>query len=216
LTTSRAVVFDLWDTLVDWPLDAMAELNARWAERLGLTTDDFVARWREENVSRNTVPLAETLRTLGAADGDVQELVDLRFALARRVLLPRKGAVETLVELGERGIRRGLISVCTEEVAAVWPETALAPHFESALFSATSGLMKPDPRIYALACEELGVRPEEALFVGDGANDELAGAERAGLRAVLIHRAGSPPIWPGLERWDGLRVTSVPEVVDLL
>ena len=216
MTRTRAVVFDLWDTLVDWPLAAMAELNAAWAARLGLTTEDFVARWRAENVSRNTLPLADSLRTLGAADGVVQDLVDLRFALARRSLVPRPGAVETLVELGDREIRRGLISVCTEEVAAVWPETALAPHFESALFSATSGLMKPDPRIYALACEELGVRPEEALFVGDGANDELAGAERAGLRAVLIHRAGRPPIWPGLEGWDGLRVTSVPQVLDLL
>jgi putative hydrolase of the HAD superfamily len=194
----------------------MAELNAAWASRLGLTAEDFVTRWREENVSRNTAPLAHSLRSLGAADGVVQELVDLRFALARRVLVPRPGAVATLVELRERGIRRGLISVCTEEVAAVWPETALAPHFESALFSATCGLMKPDPRIYALACEELGVRPAEAVFVGDGANDELPGAERAGLRAVLIHRAGSPPIWPGLEGWSGPRITSVPELLDLL
>ena len=194
----------------------MAELNAAWAARLGLTTEAFVERWREENVRRNTAPLVESLRSLGAADGIVQELVDLRFALARRVLVPRPGAVETLVELGERGIRRGLISVCTEEVAAVWPETPLAPHFESALFSATSGLMKPDPRIYALACDELGVRPEEAVFVGDGANDELAGAERAGLRAVLIHRARRPPFWPGLEGWDGLRITAVPEILELV
>jgi putative hydrolase of the HAD superfamily len=132
------------------------------------------------------------------------------------VVVPRPGAVETLVELGERGIARGLISVCTEEIPAIWAETALAPHFESALFSATCGLMKPDPRVYELACEQLGVRPEEAVFVGDGANDELAGAERAGLRAVLIHRRGRAPFWPGLESWDGPRITSVPELLDVL
>jgi putative hydrolase of the HAD superfamily len=213
---TRAVVFDLWDTLVDWPLDAMAELNARWAQRLGLSTDDFVEQWREEQVSRNTAPLADSLRALGAADGAVEELVQLRFALARQTLVPRPGAVETLVELGERGIKRGLISVCTEEVPAVWPETELAAHVDAALFSATCGLMKPDPRVYELACEQLGVRPEEAVFVGDGANDELAGAERAGLRAVLIHRAGRPPIWPGLDGWDGPRITSVPDLLGLL
>jgi putative hydrolase of the HAD superfamily len=214
--TTRAVVFDLWDTLVDWPLDAMAELNARWAERLGLSTDDFVERWREGHVSRNTSPLADGLRALGATDGVLEELVALRFELARRVLVPRPGAVETLVELGARGIGRGLISVCTEEVPAVWPETELAAHVDAALFSATCGLMKPDPRVYELACEQLGVRPDEAVFVGDGANDELAGAERAGLRAVLIHRPDRPPIWPGLADWDGLRITSVPALLDVL
>jgi putative hydrolase of the HAD superfamily len=212
--TTRAVVFDLWDTLVDWPLDAMAELNERWAKRLGLTTDDLVERWREGHVSRNTSPLADGLRALGATDGVVDELVQLRFELARRVLLPRPGAVETLVELGERGIERGLISVCTEDVPAAWPDTELAPHIDAAVFSATCGLMKPDPRIYELACEQLGVRPDEAVFVGDGANDELAGAERAGLRAVLIHHPGRAPIWPGLADWHGPRITSVPEVLD--
>jgi putative hydrolase of the HAD superfamily len=212
----RAVVFDLWDTLVDWPLEAMAELNARWAERLGLTTAELERRWREDHVRRNTEPLAACLRALGAVDGAVDELVALRLDLARRVLVPRAGAVETLAELGARGIGRGLVSVCTEDVPLVWPETALAAHVDSAVFSATSGLMKPDPRAYAVACEELGVEPGEALFVGDGANDELAGAERAGLRAVLIHRPGEAPIWPGLEDWRGLRVTSVPEVLELV
>ena len=48
----------------------------------------------------------------------IDELVELRFELARRVLVPRPGAVETLEELGARGIKRGLISVCTEEVPA--------------------------------------------------------------------------------------------------
>jgi putative hydrolase of the HAD superfamily len=56
-------------------------------------------------------------------------------------------------------------------------------------------MRKPDPRIYRLACEELGVEPEEAMFVGDGANDELAGAERVGMRSVLIHRDGEAPSW---------------------
>jgi putative hydrolase of the HAD superfamily len=213
---TRAVVFDLWDTLVDWPLAAMAELNARWAERLGLTAEELERRWREDHVRRNTEPLAACLRSLGAVDGVVDELVALRLELARSVLVPRPGAVETLAELGARGIGRGLVSVCTEDVPLVWPETELAPHVDSAVFSATSGLMKPDARAYALACEELGVEPAEALFVGDGANDELAGAERAGLRAVLIHRPGEAPIWPGLEDWSGVRVTSVPEVLELV
>jgi putative hydrolase of the HAD superfamily len=167
-------------------------------------------------VLRNTAPLADSLRAIGAVDGAVEELVALRVAHTRRALVPRPGAIETLDDLGRRGIGRGLISVCTEDVALVWPETELALRFDSALFSASCGLMKPDRRVYELACEQLGVRPDEAVFVGDGANDELAGAARAGLRAVLIHRPGRAPTWPGLADWDGPRITSLPDGHELL
>jgi putative hydrolase of the HAD superfamily len=77
-------------------------------------------------------------------------------------------------------------------------------------------LRKPDPRIYLLACEQLGVPPEDAIFVGDGANDELAGAERVGMRAVLIHRPSEEPPWEEVRDWNGPRITAVPEVLGLL
>jgi putative hydrolase of the HAD superfamily len=201
---------------VDWPLEAMAELNARWAERLGLSTAELDALWRADPDRRNTASLGDCLRAIGAFDGVVDELVALRLAMARRALVPRRGAVETLTELGARGIRRGLLSVCSEDVPAVWAESELAPHLDATVFSATSGLVKPDPRSYELACAALGVRPDQALFVGDGANDELAGAERAGLRAVLVHRPGRAPIWPGLDDWHGPRISSLPQVLELL
>ena len=48
------------------------------------------------------------------------------------------------------------------------------------------------------------------------ANDELAGALRVGMRALLIHRPGDPPLWPEVQAWDGPRVTSIPEVLEVL
>ena len=81
-----------------------------------------------------------------------------------------------------------MISVCSEEVPELWEETPFAGLFDSTVFSCSVGLRKPDPAIYRLALDELGVEPADAMFVGDGANDELAGAERVGMRAVLILR----------------------------
>ena len=63
-------------------------------------------------------------------------------------------------------------------------ETAFHGLFDAEVFSAAVGLRKPDPRIYRLALELLHVEPAEAVFVGDGANDELAGAERVGMTAI--------------------------------
>jgi putative hydrolase of the HAD superfamily len=76
--------------------------------------------------------------------------------------------------------------------------------------------MKPARQIYERACAELGVEPAECLFVGDGANDELRGAQDVGMRPVLIHREGEEPHWENLREWNGLRITSIPQVLELV
>jgi putative hydrolase of the HAD superfamily len=144
----------------------------------------------------------------------MQEFLELRRSFAREILgRPREGAVATLAELRARGLRTGLITVCSEDTVDVWPETPFAGLFDAEVFSCSCGLRKPDPRIYGLACEQLGVRPGESIFVGDGANDELAGAERVGMRAILIHRPGEEPARPEVRDWPGPRITSIPDVL---
>jgi FMN phosphatase YigB (HAD superfamily) len=46
------------------------------------------------------------------------------------------------------------------------------------------GMSKPDPRVFALVLDRLGARPDEAAHVGDIARTDIAGARRAGMRAV--------------------------------
>jgi putative hydrolase of the HAD superfamily len=213
---TRAVVFDLWDTLVDFDVEGSLAVQVEMAERLGRDPEKFRLEWNETRAARETGPLATALAGFGVDEMLIRELVELRTEATRRWLVPREGALETLRELGERGIARGLISVCSEEVATLWEESPFSGLFEATVFSCSVGLAKPDPRIYLLACEQLEVEPAEALFVGDGANDELAGAERVGMRAVLIHRPGKEPYWPGALDWPGARVTSIPQVLELL
>ena len=100
--------------------------------------------------------------------------------------------------------------MCSDDVPEAWPETPFHGLFDAEVFSCTVGLRKPDPRIYLLACEQLGVDPEDATFVGDGANDELAGAERVGMTAILFERPGEE------QEWDGLRIRRLPEVLSIL
>jgi putative hydrolase of the HAD superfamily len=216
LAQLRAVIFDLWDTIVDWPDEDWQVLKGRLADRMGLEHDHFDSLWEKTYWKRQTSPIRTMFEAIGADGEHLEELIELRTAFTRAGLRPRPGAVETLCTLRERGFRLGLISVCSEEVPLLWAETDFAGLFDSTVFSATCGLRKPDPEIYLLACRELEVEPHEALFVGDGANDELAGAERVGMRAVLIHRAGREPHWPELRDWPGLRITSIPEVLELV
>jgi putative hydrolase of the HAD superfamily len=212
----RAVIFDLWDTLVDFDPAATRAFQDRVAERFGRDPDEFAALWTEGRAQRESGTLRGYLLDLGAPEHLVDEFVGLRRDSTRTLLVPRPGALETLAELRAQGRRVGLITVCSEDVPDVWSETPFVDLFDATVFSCSVGMRKPDPRIYRLACEELGVEPDEAMFVGDGANDELAGAQRVGMQAVLIHRPGEDPPWDEVRDWQGPRITAIPQVLSLL
>lgn len=214
---TRAVVFDLFDTLVDYDDRRSREFSARVARLCGRDPDVFHDVWIDGRRTRETGPMAPYLASLGIEEPELQHFLELRRDWTRGVLArPRDGVIETVAELRGRGIRTGLITVCSEDVVDVWAETPFAGLFDAEVFSSSCGLCKPDPRIYRLALDQLGLAPAETVFVGDGANDELAGAERVGMRAILIHRAGREPGWPELRDWPGPRITSIPDVLQLL
>lgn len=58
------------------------------------------------------------------------------------------------------------------------------------LISGEFGVAKPDPEIFREALRKMGVSAEEAIFVGDSAEFDIAGAHGAGLRTVWVNRAG--------------------------
>jgi putative hydrolase of the HAD superfamily len=211
----RAVVFDLWETLVEWPVEEAARFRRRLAERAGLSFEDVERRLTEHYLVSQTQPLAAVYRLVGVPEHEVDAHVSARVELTRMLLRPRPGAIDTLAELRRRELQLGLISMCSEDVPAAWPDTELAGLFDVETFSATCGLTKPEPEIYLHTAAALGVDPDECIFVGDGANDELAGAARVGMTPVLFVADGGRPRWPEVQEWQGLRVSSIPEVLEL-
>jgi putative hydrolase of the HAD superfamily len=207
-----AVVFDLWETLIDWDREG----NATMLEDVtALAGPGFHERWLASG-SRYTAPIRVALADAGVPAEAMEEVCAIRLDYLRRALVPRPGVVETLRTLREQGYRIGLITVCSEDIEHLWPESEFAGLFDAEVFSSSFGANKPDPRIYRACCERLGVEPAAAVFVGDGANDELAGARRVGMEAILIHRPGEDPLWPEVLEWDGPRVTSIPGVLEVL
>lgn len=215
-----AVVFDLWMTLVTPPRHAFDEFRRTWSEALDVPTERLDAVWldAEGYRRRETGPIRDAIVDVGerlAIDVEVEAILALRLEFMRDVLVPDAGVVETLTELRRRGMRTALVSNSTEDVALVWAETPFAGLFDTAVFSATAGFMKPDREIYELALRELPASASETLFVGDGANDELEGARVVGMTPVLV-QPGVAPQWDGLEGWQGRRIASIPEVLELV
>jgi putative hydrolase of the HAD superfamily len=216
----RAVVFDLWQTLALWPDERSVEHRRAWSDSLGVPPERLDEHWYSDELYRfrETGPIAVAISALYerlGVDAPVDEILGARLELTRGALTPVAGAIQTLEELRRRGVAVGLVSNCTEDVAIAWEGSPFTGHLDVTVFSATAGCMKPDSRIYELALAGLGVAASEALFVGDGANDELAGARRVGMTPVLVQPEGEAPRWEGLESWAGLRVSTIPEVLDL-
>ena len=225
-----AVVFDLWGTLVDELTHPKAhrivyrQKTDETADLLGVDRDEFARAWSATGADRlvGRIPsTAATLRLvceqLGAAPSDdtVQAAARIRYEYVRDALSPRPGTVETMSTLRESGYRVGLISNCTEEVSLLWESTPFAPLVDVAVLSFDAGVAKPDPRIYELALDGLGVSAERCLFVGDGSDGELTGAAKAGMTAVLI-RAPYDRADGSRQSWNGDVISAIPDVLELL
>lgn len=98
-----------------------------------------------------------------------------------------------LQRLKDAGVRTGIISNWDSRLVGLLHGLGLAPHLDTILSSADVALRKPDPRIFELACERLGVKPAQAVHVGDHHYADIVGATAVGMTAVLIDRHNSVP-----------------------
>ncbi|WP_038058247.1 HAD family hydrolase [Thermus amyloliquefaciens] len=110
------------------------------------------------------------------------------------------GAQATLQALKERGYLLAVVSNWDATLPEILEVVGLRPYFQHLAVSALSGVAKPDPRLFQEALSALGVRPEEAVHVGDSEAD-VAGAQGAGVKPLLFDPLGeNPEALPKLER----------------
>jgi putative hydrolase of the HAD superfamily len=104
---------------------------------------------------------------------------------------PAPGAQALLRGVRRRGLHTGMVSNFDHRLPAVLAALDLAPLLDVVVVPADVGAAKPDARIFHAALTRLGVEPAAALYVGDDAEDDIAGATAAGLRAVDVARIGN-------------------------
>ena len=115
-------------------------------------------------------------------------LTEILVNALRFDLLP--DALPALDAMGAAGLRLGVVSNWDCGLGDVLEGLGVGDRFEVVAASAVVGAGKPDPAIFHHALRELGVAPAAALHCGDLPAYDCAGAAAAGVRAVLIDRAG--------------------------
>jgi putative hydrolase of the HAD superfamily len=193
MSAYSAVVFDFFGTLTRSV--QRGPQHADIARALGCDPDivlgvlDRTFRTRARGVFGSA---EATLRWVTEQAGGRPQRAQLLAAMPARIdalradTRLRADAVSVLTALKERGLATALVSDCTHELPAFLPGLPVADLLDACVFSVELGVCKPDPRIYLAACDQLGVRPQDCLYIGDGGSHELTGAEAVGMTAVRL------------------------------
>jgi putative hydrolase of the HAD superfamily len=209
---TRAVLLDAGHTLVH-PVPDLGTIYAEVTATFGCRLDprdfaavlgplfkdaarDYQSQTRASDAQDRAMWQAVTRRLHAAMPG----LGGVPFEAWFAALYDRFGSPETwrcyddvvpvLAELRSRGLRLGIVSNWDTRLRRIAEGIGLASQVDFMVISAEAGVRKPDPGIFGVALRRAGVRPEEALHVGDLPEEDVEGARRAGVRPVLIERRG--------------------------
>ena len=223
----KAIIFDLFGTLVDsYSVQGYNRLLTDMASALELPDEDFSKLWRDTTYERGIgifKTTEESIRYIcnilkvSVSDENIRKCEQIRLENTRKALTPKNGAIDILKSLRGLGYKIGLITNCSAEVPLFWKNTEFSHLFDVNIFSASVGLKKPDAQIYNLACEQLGIEPNECLYIGDGDSNELSGASQSGMDAVMIRDPNEMDPYRLVEvDWDGRKIEKLTEIMDLI
>lgn len=208
----EAVTFDLWDTLVytrnygEFRLPALNSLlmvNGVFLDEDELN-EAYMAGWRhsrhviraEGNRHVQTAEIVDrVLSEVGLVDPPNRDEIVRMYEEAVLMDPPRlkEGVTETLAALHGR-YRLGLVSVTGVSAGrlmrGILEKQGVLAYFEALAFSDEVGYVKPDPRLFMAALEELGVAPGKTVHVGDSVKSDVLGAKYAGMKTVWLKTRG--------------------------
>lgn len=200
----RAIIFDVGGVLIR--SHSRAE-RAKWATRLGLEAGEFENFVFNGKSGRQAQLGQKTSEAHWRWLGDYFGLDEAALAQMRRGFFDGDALDESLLayikRLRQAGYRTGLLSNFWDDARYVLSQVfPLLDQFDGVIISAEVGLMKPDPRIYHLAAESVGVKTTEALFVDD-LIENVEGAHRVGMQA--IHFASAEGVQQQLATLTGVK-----------
>lgn len=209
----RAVVFDYGNTIIEFGAPQIARLDAALTRGLARhyrePDEEKVAairfrnrmapfqgtppEYRENDLQVITTELIRELYGEEPRNGVVEDLIRVRHEAFLSVLETPEYVFPLLERLGE-SYRLALLSnyPSGRSIRDGLEKTGLAPYFESVVVSGDIGFCKPHPITFETVLRELGLPPEETVYVGDNWLADVQGAKQAGM--WMIHtRQWEPP-----------------------
>ena len=188
----KAVIFDMFETLVTLFV-GRTYFSEDIAKDVGFADlENYRREWHliehDRSIGKLTIEEGLTLvfKRIGIySEEKVRTIVNNRLAALQDTFdnIPEE-SFQLLKALKDRGIKIGLITNTFSDERDMIRASGLFPYFDAAMISYEQGICKPAPEMYQRMIEQLGVKAEECLYVGDGGSRELYGARDAGMKAA--------------------------------
>jgi putative hydrolase of the HAD superfamily len=194
VANKKALIFDLFHTLT--ALESTWTTAPMTSEILGVSKEDWNSQLLEKSRDRLTGadkdPFQINKMMAHAIDPTIPEEL-IRKATSIRIKrfagalinIP-ENTIGTLKALKANGKKIGLVSNADVSEIKAWPQSPISELFDSTIMSCYVGMVKPEANIYNLSLKQLGLQPNECIFIGDGGSNELKGAKSVGLNTIMI------------------------------
>lgn len=178
----RAVIFDIDGVLAD-SRKAVVHNTKKLLQEFGFPAPEGVVEGMSSAHSAQSVLLALVPHL--SHDRELMDKMLRRLAELTQENMHLVGPTPLVARVPELAKRYKLAAASNRKASAktVLGKLGILQYF-SAVLTSSDAPPKPDPAMIMIALQRLGVKPEEAVFVGDNAEDRAAG-EAAGVRAIL-------------------------------
>jgi 2-haloacid dehalogenase len=182
------VIFDLGGVLIRWaPERAFEHVMPAEAVRPFMETIGFDEWNRTNDALRSIVGSEAALAERFPDQADGIRAYRQYFPHTITQMVPGTGAI--LAELNRAGVATIALTNWAADMFAIARERfGILERFSDIVVSGEEGMVKPDPAIYALACQRAGVEPGQAIFIDDSPANAAA-ATAAGLTGLTFTSA---------------------------
>lgn len=189
----KAVLFDLDNTLIDFVKQKTICCNEsiKAMIKAGLKVDKEIAykelmKIYKPSSYEDPHIFQHYLRSIGIINPRVLSAGIVAYRkIVNELLIPYKGVIETLIKLKNKGLKLGVVTDAPRLKAWIRLTTAgLDDYFDIVITLGESKKKKPSSTPFKKAIKELGLKPDEILFVGDNPLRDIKGAKKTGMKTA--------------------------------
>lgn len=201
----KAVIFDFWGTIVEIGVHPSPIRQIKSMLNLDIPFSSYIIKFEEVFMKQPYKNLFEAFTEVCKAFHiePKQELLEELVGLWNKNKLlaqPFPETIEVLEELKENGYKLIMLSnTDCFSIEEIMEKYDLKKYFDEIVLSYQVKMLKSNPRVFQKALDEIDVRKEEAVMVGDSIESDIIGAKKAGVDAILVDRTETRDFIPKIK-----------------